>query len=231
LKAKKNILIIGASGHAKVIIDILEKENLYNVFGFIDTYKPKGKSIYGYEILGTEKDIPKIMFENDIYGGIIAIGDNWVRKIVSDKVIELNNEFKFITTIHPDAIIGNDVQIGEGVVIMPGVIINSKAVIGKHCILNTKSFLGCCSKIYDYSSLGPSSLVDYDVVVKNNSAISLGVNIVNNIIIGENSVIGAGSLVLKNIANNKIAFGIPAIEIRDRFVGEKYLSGEGSVNN
>ena len=91
----KDILIIGASGHAKVIIDIIEKQKKYKIFGFIDTNKDVGEIIFGYTVLGTEMDIPLLMNQNNIHGGIIAIGDNWIRKQVKDKVLSICKGFKF----------------------------------------------------------------------------------------------------------------------------------------
>jgi sugar O-acyltransferase (sialic acid O-acetyltransferase NeuD family) len=223
---KKNILIIGASGHAKVIIDIIEKENTYTIFGLIDTYKKKGDKLYDYDILGKETDIPKIVEENDIYGGVIAIGDNWVRKLMFEKISNLSIDFKYITTIHPDAIIGSNLKIGDGVVVMPGVVINSNVRIDNCCILNTKSFLGSNSIMKDFSSLGPGAVVDYNVTIEDCSVISLGVCVVNNMTIGKNSIIGAGSTVVDDIPISVIAFGTPAKEIRERKSDEKYLSGK-----
>ena len=80
------ILIFGAGGHAKVIIDLVEKEGSHNILGLIDPSKKKGDDLMGYKILGQESDLPGIIANNSIKGGVIAIGDNGLRKKVSDKI-------------------------------------------------------------------------------------------------------------------------------------------------
>src|SRR5690606_22795096 len=137
----ENILIIGASGHAKVIVDIIERQNQYRIQGFLDTYKQKGERLFNYPILGTENDLNNIAEKYEVYGCFIAIGDNYTRKIMARKIKALNSEIKFINAIHPSAIIGKKVRLGHGIAIMPGVIINSDSKIENFCILNTNSSL------------------------------------------------------------------------------------------
>lgn len=222
---KKNILIIGTSGHAKVIIDIVEREGKYNIFGLIDTYKEIGGKTFEYSILGSENHLPLIMKENDIYGGIIAIGDNNTRKRLYERILKIDKGFNFVNAIHPKAVIGSGVEIGSGVVIMPGVVVSPYVTIGDFCILNTKSILGSESLMCNYSSLGPGTNIGENVSIGICSAISLGAKIIESINIGSHSIIGAGSIVVNDISNKKVAFGIPAKEIRDREKGEFYLSG------
>src|SRR5690606_7423015 len=149
----KNILIIGASGHGKVIVDIIEKGNLYNIQGFLDTYKQKGKKLFNYPILGTEDDLNGLVEKHDIYGCFIAIGDNYTRKIMAEKIAFLNPGMKFINAVHPTAIIGRNVKLGHGITIMAGVIVNSDSYIGDFCILNTQSFLEHDGTMHNFSSI------------------------------------------------------------------------------
>ncbi len=217
------VLIIGASGHAKVIIDIIEKEGKYEIFGLIDSFKKKGEKIFNYTILGTEKDLINIIKTNAIFGSIIAIGDNWARKKMIKKLSAMSINLKFITAIHPNAIIGKNVVINYGTAIMPGTIINSNAIIGKHCIINTKSSIGHDTIIKDFCSIAPGVTIAGAVSINTCSAVSLGANIIESIKIGKHSVIGAGSLVNKNIGDYKLAYGVPVKEISDRKKNDKYL--------
>lgn len=222
---KKKIVVIGASGHAKVIIDIIEREGKYTIIGLIDSYKEKGKKTFGYAILGTEKIIPQLLEEENLYGGILAIGDNYIRQELFYKIKEIQPDFKYINAIHPQAVIGAKVRIGEGIVIMPGVIVNIQSKIDDFCILNTKSTLDHECKMKKFSSLGPGANVGGNVGIGECTAISLGAKVIENITIGKHTVVGAGSLVIRNIGDYKIAFGIPAKEVRTREIGEGYLSG------
>lgn len=228
---KKKIVVIGASGHAKVIIDIIEKEGKYEVLGLIDSYKEKGRKTFGYAMLGTEKILPQLIEDENLYGGILAIGDNFVRKELFYKIHEIQPDFKYINAIHPQAIIGAKVKIGKGVVIMPGVIVNTLSKIDDFCILNTKSTLDHECKMRKFSSLGPGTNVGGNVGIGECTAISLGAKVIENINIGKHTVVGAGSLVIRNVGDFKIAFGVPAKEIRNREIGEGYLSGNRRNKN
>ncbi len=219
----KKIIIIGASGHAKVIIDIIEKEKKFLITGLIDNNKKTGETILGYKIIGKDRNIPQIVKKQQIYGAIIAIGDNWTRKIVAEKIKKLIPALKFITAIHPSAQIGKSVKIGDGTAIMAGAIINPGSTIKKHCILNTKSSLDHDCVMEAFSSLAPNATTGGNVKIGRYSAISIGANIIHGISIGEHSIVGAGSVVLKNIPVLTIAYGVPAKIIRSREIGQKYL--------
>ena len=227
----KNILIIGASGHAKVIIDIIEKQKKYKIFGLIDTHKDIGETVFGYTVLGTEMDIPLLMNQNNIHGGIIAIGDNWVRMQMKNRILSLCKGFKFLSAIHPKSILYRGIKIPVGVVIMAGVIVNADAQIGEFCILNTKASLGHDSVMHNFSSLASGVTTGGCLELGECSALSIGAIVIQNIKIGDYAIVGAGSLVIKDIGSYKVAFGNPAKEIRTRKPEEKYLNKVGYNNH
>ena len=222
---RKKILIIGASGHAKVIIDIIEQHDHYEIFGLIDTYKPIGTELGGYKILGNEYDILELMNSHDIYGGIIAVGDNWKRLALHQAITKQTKKFNFITAIHPKASIGKGVSVANGTVIMAGSVINCDAKVGAFCILNSISSLGHDSIMEDFSSLAPGVNVGGNAKIGYASAISMGANIIENIEIGIHTVVGAGATVIENVGDYKVVCGVPAKEIRQRNAGDKYLKG------
>lgn len=220
---KKNIIIIGASGHAKVIIDIIEQINKFNIVGLIDSFKPIDFKIFKYKVIGREEDIPKLALKYNFNKGIIAIGDNWTRKKMYHKIKNIYPEFDYISAIHPKAIIGKHVTIGKGTVIMAGVIVNSDSKIGRFCILNTKASLGHDGNLKKFASLAPNSTVGGNVKIGTCTAICIGTNILQNIIIGKYTIIGAASLVNRNIPDYKMAYGSPAKAIKSIDKGERYL--------
>jgi len=220
----KNIVIIGASGHGSVVLDIIEKEGKYNVVGFIDTYKGKARLKNGYEILGGEDELPYLMEKFNFSAGIVAIGDNWIRKKLADRISAIVPNFRFVSTIHPQAIIGRDVRIGKGTVIMPGAIINSNSFIGNFCIINTNASLDHDGVMGGYSSLAPRASTGGHVHIGQFSAICLGANVIEGINIGHHTVVGAGSLVVDNIKSHVVAYGAPSKVVRSRDEGEPYLS-------
>jgi sugar O-acyltransferase (sialic acid O-acetyltransferase NeuD family) len=220
---KNNVLIVGASGHAKVIIDILEKEDKYQIIGLVDDFRKIGDETLGYKAIGKIDDLPALITKNPNCKIFIAIGDNWLRKEIRNKIVEIIPDIDFATTIHPSAQIGKNVRIGKGVAIMAGAIINSDTVIEDFTIINTKASIDHDCKMFQFSSLAPNVTTGGNVTIGEFSAISIGATIKHGVSIGNHTVIGAGALVLKNCEDNLLLYGIPAKVIRKREKGEKYM--------
>ena len=220
---KQKVIIVGSSGHSKVIIDIFEKENKYQIVGLLDAFRKIGEETLGYKVIGKEDNLPDLLSKNPNCKIFIAIGDNWIRKKVMDKIVEIVPNIDFATTIHPSAQIGKNVQIGNGTAIMAGAIINSATTIGDFTIINTKASIDHDCIMLNFSSLAPNVTTGGSVSIGEFSAISIGATIKHGISIGKHSVIGAGALLMKNCGDNLIMYGIPAKEIRKREIGEKYL--------
>jgi sugar O-acyltransferase (sialic acid O-acetyltransferase NeuD family) len=219
----KKVIIIGSSGHSKVIIDIFEKEGKYEVVGLLTESKETGGGVLGYMVIREDNDLPDLIVKYPNCAVFIAIGDNWVRKLVRDKIVDLIPNIEFASTIHPSAQIGKNVEIGKGVAIMAGAIINSGTIIEDFTIINTKASIDHDSKMLNFSSLAPNVTTGGNVTVGEFSLISIGAIIKERVFIGNHVIIGAGALQLKNCGDNLIMYGRPAKVIRRREVGEKYF--------
>lgn len=219
----KNIVIIGGGNQAHYTIDIIEKEGQYNIVGIIDSICEIGSERFGYKILGRQENIVEIINQYQIQGGLITIGDNWVRHIVSKQILELISNFEFVNAIHPSVIIGNNVRIGFGVTAMAGVIFNPKSTIGNFTFFATGAQIEHDCTISDFASVSAGSVMGGYVKLGKFSALTLGVTVLDRLEIGENTVVGAGSLVVKPLPSNVLAYGNPAIIIRKREIGEKFL--------
>ncbi|HEU0297565.1 MAG TPA: hypothetical protein VFR47_32790, partial [Anaerolineales bacterium] len=114
--SKPGILVFGASGHAKVVIDALETEGRFSVTGLIDNYKQPGSECNGYFVIGNPKDLPTLLQSDQIVGGILAISDNWTRSMVRDQIEQITPGFNFVSIVHPSANIGNNTVIGAGTI-------------------------------------------------------------------------------------------------------------------
>jgi sugar O-acyltransferase (sialic acid O-acetyltransferase NeuD family) len=219
----RNIVVVGSSGHARVIIDTLEREDRFRIAGIIDTFKPVGYSCLGYRVLGDELRLPDLIREHDIFGGVIAIGDNWIRYGVANRIRSAVPDFQFVTVIHPSAQVARSARVAAGTVVMPGAIISANADIGEFCIVNTKASLDHDGVMGAFSSFAPAVTAGGGATVKPFAAVLLGANIIHSISIGEHSVVGAGSLVLRDVPDRVLAYGLPARVIRTRQPGEPYL--------
>jgi sugar O-acyltransferase (sialic acid O-acetyltransferase NeuD family) len=219
----KNLVLFGGGNQAHYTIDIINKEKKYNIIGIIDSISEVGTKKFGYEVIGRQEDIIELVDNYKINCGIITIGDNWVRSIVSDFIKSKIPDFQFVNAIHPSVIVGDNVKIGEGVVAMAGVILNPKSIIGDFTFFATGAQIEHDCIIEDFASVSAGSVMGGYVKLKKYSAVTLGVTIFDRVEIGENSVVGAGSLVTKNIENNVLVYGVPAKVIRTRKLGEKFL--------
>jgi len=217
------IFVFGANGHAGVVIDIIEKQDVFEIVGLIDTYVPRNTRAHGYRVLGTEQDLPELMSEYGALGGIVAIGDNSTRAKVVARIREQVPEFAFVTAIHPAATLGRGTCIGAGTAIMAGAIVNPGTKTGEHCIVNTKASLDHDNVMGNFSSLGPGAITGGNVRIGQFAVLAQGACVIHGRQIGEHAVVGAGSTVLRDIPPFTVSYGTPARVIRARQAGEKYL--------
>ena len=210
----KNIVIIGAGRHSKVVADIILQrkkisENL-DVVGFIaDGFENLGYSdIFGIPILGDIETIKK--FKEMDYEYIIAIGSNIGREKVSERL----GDIKYYTAIHPRANMGENVDIGKGCMIMANAVVNSYSKIGDHVIINTGSIVEHDNFIGDYVHIAPGAVLCGGVTVENKAQISAGSIVILDVKVGENATVGAGATVIRNVEKNCIVVGNPAKILR-----------------
>src|SRR5258708_9742211 len=221
------IVVIGCSGHARVVVDILH-QNLCEVVGLLDTYKSIANEVLGHQVLGSDEDLSALVSANICDSVIVAIGDNWTRDRMVRRIRELVPGIRFVSAIHPSAQIARDVSIRQGTVIMAGVVVNTGCDIREFCILNTRSVLDHDSIMEQFSSLAPGAITGGGVRIGAFSAIAIGAVISHSIRIGEKTVIGAGATVVEDIPDGVVAYGTPARIIRSRNPEDSYLGKRSS---
>ena len=189
-----NISVIGASGHAKVIIDLIEElggtvEKVYDQ----DINK---KEIINYKIIHNFINLPQ--------QSIIAIGNNFIRKKIADE-----NRFTLPALVHPKSVISKYAVLGEGTVVMAGVSVNADSSIGNHCILNTNCSIDHDCKIANFVHISPNVALAGNVEVGECTHIGIGASIIQGIRIGKNCVIGAGAVIIIDIPDGATVVGNP----------------------
>lgn len=183
--------LYGASGHAKVIIDILDSIGIV-VRGLIDD-NLNVDNLLGYPIFHDATGLSPI---------IVSIGDNEIRKRVVERL-----QCKFGTAAHSEAIISKHAIIGEGSVVMQNAVVNTSVVIGRHCIINTSASIDHDCNIGDYVHISPNVALCGNVTVGEGTQIGVGSCVVPGVKIGKWSLICAGSVVTKDIPDYCIASG------------------------
>lgn len=203
----QRIFVFGASGHAKVVIDAIEIQGLYQIAFLVDDNPLlKGSVFHGYTVIGGKTELGAA--RDNIRAGIVAIGANQARNSVAGWLTE--NGFELVTAIHPSSQLARGVTIGDGTVVMAGAVINPDVSIGKNTIINTRASIDhdCC--IGDGTHIAPGATLCGTVSIGTHTFVGAGATIIPNLTIGSNVVIGAGSVVIRNIADGVTVVGNPA---------------------
>ena len=193
------IILIGAGGHAKSCIDVIEKTKKYKIIGLIDNKLSVGTSVLGYKVIGNDREL-RSLFKKDIKFAHIAIGsikDSSLRKYLFVKLSEIG--FRFPVIISPQALVSKYCYIDAGTIIMNHVIINADAKIGKNCIINNKTLIEHDCYIDDHSHIATSVTINSTVKIGKLSFVGSGSVIKQNITVEDNSFVNMGSIVFKDI--------------------------------
>lgn len=195
MKPKKQLNILGASGHGKVIHDIAIISG-WNIHKFYDD-NPNLKEFYGFDVL-------PISSVTSAMDNIIAIGNNKIRKTLSTRHV-----ISYSTLIHPNANISPSVAINEGTVVMAGVTINADCKVGKHCIVNTNASVDHDCILEDYVHISPNVALAGNVTVGEGTQVGIGACVIQGIKIGKWCTIGAGTIIIKDIPDYAVVVGNP----------------------
>lgn len=196
----KKIVVIGAGGHGRVVADIARACGYEEIVFLDDSDTP----------LASGKVCDFIKYKEEV-SFIVAIGNSRIREKVQRQLLE--NECYVATLIHPNAVIGSDVNIGIGTVVMAGVVINEGTQIGNAVIVNTASSVDHDNMIGDYCHISVGSHLAGTVQVENHTWLGAGVVVSNNLHICGNCMIGAGAVVVTNIEESGTYVGVPARKI------------------
>lgn len=202
------IVILGAGGHSKVIIDMIhrQKELKADEIVLLDDGIKKGTFVWEHEVKG---GFPLIENYRQEYKAVIAIGNNKIRRKIAENYL-----LDYVSIVHPNAVIGRNVEIQKGTVVMAGAIINSGTIIGRHCIINSGSTVDHDNIIHDFVHISPGAHLGGTVKIGTESWIGIGSSISNNVTIAENVTIGAGGVVLRDIKQPGTYVGIPVKNIK-----------------
>ena len=193
----KDLYILGAGGHSKVVIEIAEELG-YKIISILDD-NPSVENIFQYKVVHSSDN--STISENVF----LAVGNNINRKKIASKFTapELN-------LIHPSAVVSKRTTFGYGNAVMAGVVINSSVKIGNHCIINTSACIDHDCKIDDFVHISPNASLAGNVRVMEGAHVGIGATVKQDITIGKWSVVGAGAVVINDVPNNAVVVGNPA---------------------
>ena len=201
----KNVVLIGAGGHAKVVIEILQSTKYVVSYCIGDT--DAVDECLGVPVLKGDHWLQKL-YDSGYYRAFIGIGSNQLRLKLADLVQNIG--YELVRAVSSSAIISPTAIIGSGVAVMSGVVINADAEINDLSIINTSAVIDHDCIIGKGVHVAPQSALAGKVSVGEGSFLGIGCRILPGISIGEWSVIGAGAVVTENISSNVTAVGVPA---------------------
>jgi sugar O-acyltransferase (sialic acid O-acetyltransferase NeuD family) len=190
----KSFALIGAGGHAKVIIEIIEEMGA--MIEMINDGAAGITTLHGYPV---KAELPALSMPV-----IIAVGSNRIRKRIAS---EIPNSFG--TAIHPKANLSGRCKIEEGTVVMAGATVNSDTRIGKHCIINTNASIDHDCVIADFVHISPGVSLAGNVAVGEGTQVGIGSSVIPGIKIGKWATIGAGAAVIADVPDHAVVVGVP----------------------
>jgi len=212
---RQKIFLVGASGHCKVVIDLVEREGKFDIAFLLDADPHlKGRHFFGYPVIGSEHEVLANKGYCGIRAGIAAIGSNAIRTRVAAWLTE--RSIRLVSVIHPSAQIGRGSALGEGTVVMAGAVINSDSRIGNNVIINSKASIDHDCMIGDGVHIAPGATICGGVTVGAETFVCAGATVLPNIRIGRNCTIGSGAVVTNDIPDSATVIGVPAKIVGNR---------------
>jgi sugar O-acyltransferase (sialic acid O-acetyltransferase NeuD family) len=208
---RDKIFVFGASGHAKVVIDIIERQGFYAIEFLVDDNRElHGREFFGYPVLGGKEEL--LRHRDRLSSGIVAIGSNRARMAVAAWLTA--NGFSLATAVHPSALLARGVTLGAGTVVMAGVAVNADARIGENVIVNTRASIDHDCRVGNGVHIAPGATLCGSVTLGDNTFVCAGATVIPNLSIGANAVIGAGAAVIRDVPDGATVAGIPAKSLK-----------------
>lgn len=212
MKTSLPIIILGAGGHAKVLIDALRLQSL-EIIAIVDAdLNKKGQALMGVPVVGSDDEVTKYTPQSvRLVNGIGSVGVNPLRRQLFERF--KSKGYQFEKVIHPSATIATDVVLSEGAQIMAGVVVQTGCQIGANAIINTRASVDHDCQIGNHVHISPGSVLSGGVFIQENAHIGAGAVIIQGIQIGKNSFVAAGAVVICNVLNDVTVAGMPAREL------------------
>ncbi|HET8887033.1 MAG TPA: NeuD/PglB/VioB family sugar acetyltransferase [Salinimicrobium sp.] len=206
---KEDVIILGKGGHAKTIIDMIEEQGIYNIVGVTD-YEVSEAEFAGYPVLGTDDVLPGY-FKKGVKNAVIGVGgfrNNDLRIKLFNRAKKVG--FNLPVIVHHSAIVSKTSKIGEGTVIKRGAIVDTDVTIGKNNVLELGSTVGHESKVGDHVLISANSIVSAYDIIEDDVFLAVSSTIISGLKVCSGTLIGAGSVVVKDIEQPGTYFGLPA---------------------
>lgn len=207
MSAGKGIVILGAGGHAKVVVEIFRAAG-ETVHCCVEEEAGAAGDLMGVPILIGEKEhLPRLMAEGYTRAHV-AIGSNKLRAKIAGRLVEMG--FSLASAVHPRATVSASATLGDGVAVMAGAVINACARVGGGTIINTGATVDHDCQVGDFAHIGPQCGLCGNVQVGEGAFLGVGTKVIPGKLIGDWSVAGAGSVIVRDVPEKSQVMGVPA---------------------
>ena len=218
-----NLIIIGAGGHARSAIDVVESDSKYQIDCLYDPTARDEGHVFGYPVYPASVGLAELIRRRSC-AVFIAVGDNFHRQRLHQEVSASIEQVSFATLVHKRSSVSARAAVGAGCIVMAGAIVNAGSTLGVGVIVNTNASVDHDCSIHDFVSLAPGAVLGGSVSIGARTSVGLGAQIIHAVTLANDVVIGAGSLVRTSITQElSVAYGQPARVVRQRAADEPYL--------
>jgi len=208
-----SVMLIGAGGHCRAVIDVIRASQQYEIKGILDLPHSIGRDVIDVPIIGTDEDIPR--YAKMIGRFVITVGHLGhasLRQKISQRVVQEGGEF--VSVVSPKAHMGLETQVGKGTVIFHYAVINTGAQLGNHCIVNTGAIVEHDSVVEDHVHISTNAVVNGACQVGYGTFLGSGSIVNHNVKIANHCVLGSGAVATKDTTTGRTYVGIPAREVK-----------------
>lgn len=208
----RRLVVVGAGGHAKVVIEAIRAVGLWEIVGLIDP-SPAAKSALGIPVLGGDEVLPALL-DDGVSVAVIALGRNALREQLGRRMHQMG--FDLPTIVHPSALVSPSATLGAGVVVMARAVVGTEAIVSDFAIVNTGAVLDHDNVIGVAAHVAPGCALAGNVSVGDRSLVGVGSSVRPEVRIGVDAVIGAGSAVVTDVPDGAVVGGAPARNLPTR---------------
>ena len=213
-ESARRLVVIGAGGHAKVVIEAIRAAAVSEIVGLIDP-APAAQRVLGVQVLGGDEMLTRLRDEG-ISAAVVALGDNTLREQIGHRLRKL--EFVLPCVIHPAALISPTASLGDGTVIMAAAVVGTETIMGRFAIVNTGAVVDHDNRIGNAAHVGPACGLAGNVHVGDRAQLGVGTAVRPGIRIGSDAIVGAGAAVVADVPDGACVGGVPARALK-RHVG------------
>ncbi|MDR6535960.1 NeuD/PglB/VioB family sugar acetyltransferase [Variovorax soli] len=208
----RRIVVVGAGGHAKVVIELLQVSGTWDIVGLVDP-SPAGDAVLGVPVLGGDEVLPDVL-AGGVSSAVIALGGNRLRERLGRRAQALG--FDLPAIVHPSALVSPSSRLGAGVVVMARAVVGTEAFISDLAIVNTGAVLDHDNFVGIAGHVAPGCALAGNVSVGDRTLVGVGSAVRPQVRIGADVVVGAGSAVVADVPNGAMIGGVPARPLRKK---------------